>query len=63
MAERAIMGCDLHRESTHKLILDHEVVPWLLLDGNDVLARVSLLVHGYSFAGAGLNSITIRRMS
>ena len=63
MAERAIMWRDLNRKRPHKFVLDDEMMPRLLLDGNDVLARVSLVVHSYSFAGAGLNSITISRMS
>ena len=63
MAERAIMWRDLYRKSAHKLILDHEMMPRLLLDGDDVLARVSLVFHSYCFAGAGLNSNTIRRIS
>lgn len=63
MAERAIMWRDLNRKRPHKFVLDDEMMPRLLLDGNDVLARVSLVVHSYSFAGASLNSITISRMS
>ena len=65
MAERAIMWRDLDRKRAHKKMLDDEMMPRLLLDGDDVLARVSLVVHSYSFAGAGagLNSITIKRIS
>ena len=63
MTERAIMWRDLDRERAHEFVLDHEMMPRLLLDGNSVLTRVSLLVHSYCFAGAGLNSITTRRIS
>jgi hypothetical protein len=45
MAERAIVWRDLNRERAHKLILDYEMMPRLLLDGDNVRARVSLLVH------------------
>ena len=65
MAQRAVMWRDLDRKRAHELVLDHEMMPRLLLDGDDVLARISLLVQSYSFvgAGAGLNSITTRRIS
>jgi uncharacterized membrane protein len=45
MAKRAIVGRDLDYKRAHELILDHEMMPRLLLDGDDVLARVSFLVH------------------
>ena len=63
MAERAVVWRDFDRKRAHELVLDHEMMPRLLLDGNHLRARVSLVFHSYCFAGAGLNSITIRRMS
>lgn len=65
MAERAIVGRNLDCKRAHEFILDDEMMARLLLDGHDVPARVSLLVHSYSFVGVdtGLNSITIKRIS
>ena len=55
------VGLDLDRKGTHKLIRDDEMMVRLLLNRNNVVARVLFLGHGYSFEG--LNSTTIMRTS
>src|ERR1022692_723886 len=63
VAKCAILRRNLYRKSAHKKMLDHEMMLRLLLDGNHLRARVSLVFHSYCFAGAGLNSIPIRGIS
>ena len=46
MTKRAIMRRDLHREAANKLILDHQMMPRLLLDLNHRFAGITILILG-----------------
>jgi hypothetical protein len=46
MAEGAIMRRDLNRKRAHEFVVDHQVMPGLLLDGNHLFTGIAIVLIG-----------------